>query len=101
MEQQIILSIPLDEFEIILKGWILEVLKEFKESESSAKSFLPELLTRKQTASYLGITLVTLWKWSKEGKIQSYEIQGCPRYKRDEILKLVKEVKNLKYKRER
>ena len=101
MEQQIILSISLDEFEIILKGWIFEVLKEFKESESSAKTRLPELLTRKQTARFLGVSMVTLWKWSKEGKIQSYQIQGCPRYKRDEILKAIKEVKNLKYKRER
>ena len=101
MQNQILLSIPLDEFEAIQKGWIKDVLNEINQADSLAKTNLPELLTRKQTADYLGISLVSLYYWTKEGKLQSYKISGRIRYKRDEILKAVQVVKNLKYKRVR
>jgi len=101
MEKQILLSVPLDEFKLLVMGWILESLKEFKQNESSLGKDLPLLLTRKQTANFLGISLVTLDNWTKDGKIQSYTIADHKRFKRDEVLKAIKEVKNLKYKRGR
>jgi excisionase family DNA binding protein len=101
MENQILFSISLDEFEALQKNWIKDVLNEVNQNEASVKSELPELLTRKLTAKYLGISLVSLYHWTKEGKLQSYKISGRIRYKRDEILKAIREVKNLKYKRVR
>ena len=101
MENQILLSISLGEFETLQKNWIKDVLTEINNGETSGKSDIPELLTRKQTAKYLGISLVSLYHWTKEGKLQSYKISGRIRYKRNEILKAIQEVKNLKYKRSR
>lgn len=101
MNQQIFFSIPLNELEPIYKGWVRDVLQENNQNEASAKSDLPELLSPKQTASFLGISKVTLWKWTKEGKLQSYQISGRIRYKRDEITKAIQEVKNLKYRRDK
>ena len=65
-------------------------------------SELPEWSTREQVAKYLGVTKPTLWKWSKEGKINSYKIvdSDLVRYKRDDVLQVFQKVKNQKYKRD-
>ena len=100
MTNQIILSIPLNEFEAIQKEWIRDVLNENNQKEIVSKECeLPELSTPTQTAKYLGISKVTLWKYTKAGKLQSYHLSGQIRYKRDEVLKAVQEVKNLKCKK--
>ena len=44
-----------------------------------------ELMTRNQVAEYLKISLVTLWNWTKEGKLKSYSIANKIYYKRHEI----------------
>jgi excisionase family DNA binding protein len=100
MENQIFLSIPLDEFKTIQKNCIKEVMTEINQETSSLKTDLPELLTRKQTAKHLGISLVTLYHWTKDGKLQSYSIGDRIRYKRDEVLQALQQVKSLKYRRD-
>ena len=52
-----------------------------------------EFLTRKQTASILGVSLVTLSEWTKEGKIKGYRIASRVRYKRSEIEKSLLSIK--------
>ena len=42
-------------------------------------------LTRKQTSKLLGVSLVTLSEWTKEGKIKGYRISSRVRFKRHEI----------------
>ena len=44
-----------------------------------------EYLTRKQTSTLLGVSLVTLSEWTKEGKVKGYRIGSRIRYKRHEI----------------
>lgn len=44
-----------------------------------------EFLTRKQTSTILGISLVTLNEWTKEGKVKGYRIGSRVRYKRNEV----------------
>lgn len=44
-----------------------------------------EFLTRKQTSTILGVSLVTLSEWTKEGKVKGYRIGSRVRYKRNEI----------------
>ena len=57
------------------------------------------LLTRKEVAEKLRITLVTVDKYSKAGLLQSYRIGGQIRYKSNEIDKAFEVVKNAKYRR--
>lgn len=45
-----------------------------------------ELLTRKQTAKLLGITLPTLRKYTCDGLIPGYRIGTRVRYKRSEVI---------------
>lgn len=44
-----------------------------------------ELLTRKEAAILLGISLPTLADWTKTGKVKGYRIASRIRYKRHEI----------------
>ena len=44
-----------------------------------------EYLTRKQTSALLGVSLVTLSEWTKEGKVKGYRIGSRIRFKRHEI----------------
>ena len=45
-----------------------------------------ELLSRKEAAKLLKITLSTLWSWTNSGKLKSYGIANRVYYKRNEIL---------------
>jgi excisionase family DNA binding protein len=46
-----------------------------------------ELLTRKETAKMLSVSLVTLGDWNKKNIIQSYRIGNLVRYKKSDVLK--------------
>ena len=59
----------------------------------------PELLTRKQTAQILGISLVTLNEWTKNGIIPAKRIGGSVRYEKQPVYDSLKDIKTLKYRR--
>jgi hypothetical protein len=44
-----------------------------------------EYLSRKETAQFLSISLVTLSEWTKTGIVQGYRIASRVRYKRQEL----------------
>ncbi len=44
-----------------------------------------ELLTRREAANLLGVSLPTLAEWTKTGKVKGYRIASRIRYKRHEI----------------
>lgn len=44
-----------------------------------------ELLTRRQAAEILGVSLPSLNTWTKQGKIKGYKISSRVRYKREDI----------------
>ena len=46
-----------------------------------------KLLTRKETAKMLSVSLVTLCDWEKKNIIQSYRIGNLVRYKKHDIIK--------------
>lgn len=46
-----------------------------------------KLLTRKETAKMLSVSLVTLCDWEKKNIIQSYRIGNLVRYKKSDIIK--------------
>jgi excisionase family DNA binding protein len=59
----------------------------------------PRFITRQDTAKLLGVSLVTIDKWSNEGYLKKYRIGGRIRFKAAEVQKALSEVKDLKYKR--
>lgn len=56
-----------------------------------------KLLTRKETAEKLKISLPTLNDWSKRGLLKSYIIGGRVLYKANEIEQSLHQVKTVKY----
>ncbi len=59
----------------------------------------PELITRKETAQILGISLVTLNEWTKTGVIPAQRIGTRVRYRKTDIYNSLKDVETLKYRR--
>ena len=59
----------------------------------------PELLTRKQTAKFYGISLPTLNEWTKNGTVPAKRIGGSVRYEKQVVLNSLNDMKTLKYRR--
>jgi len=58
-----------------------------------------ELLTRKEVAKLLRVSLPTLHDWTKRGVIKAYRIEGKVYYKRSEIEESLTEIQAQKYSR--
>lgn len=52
-----------------------------------------DLLTPKESAKLLRISIPTLWRWQKKGKVKCYGIAGSRYYKRSELLESLTELK--------
>lgn len=59
----------------------------------------PEFLTRRETAKILGISLVTLNEWTKNGTIPAKRIGTRIRYDKQQVYDSLKDIKTLKYRR--
>lgn len=82
-----------------LRGFINEAVKEaIKDIQPPASTTQSEtLLTRKETADKLKISLVTLNDWTKRGLLQSYLIGGRVLYKDSEIEASLYKTQTVKY----
>ena len=63
-----------------VKSLFNDLLKEFPTPNND------ELLTREQTCNFLQIDVVTLWRWSKAGKVVSYGIGNRRYFKKSELM---------------
>lgn len=71
----------------ILNGF-KDILKEHGELSKDSEI----LLTREETAEMLSISLVTLWKYTKDNLVPAYRIGTKVRYKKSEILLALKKM---------
>lgn len=71
----------------ILRGFE-DILKKQKNTSKDDEV----LLTRENTAEMLSISLVTLWKYTKDDIIPAYRIGTKVRYKKSEILLALKQM---------
>ena len=95
--QNIIFSIPEPEFKTMIQDAVLSVLNGIEPKQQTQTT--PELLTRNETAKYLGVSLPTLNDWTKNGIIQGYRIAGRVRYKLPDIEKSLLKIDSIKYRR--
>jgi excisionase family DNA binding protein len=51
-----------------------------------------ELLTRKDAAKYLGISLTTLWQWTNDGIVTGHRIAARVRYKKSELEQALRQI---------
>ncbi|VBB48196.1 conserved hypothetical protein [uncultured Paludibacter sp.] len=98
MEQILLNGISFEQLENSLRTIVAdEISKQTAKSEPTDN--LPDLLTRKQTSAYLGISLPTLNEWTKSGVISAKRIGNRVRYEKQVVLNSLKDVETLKYRR--
>ena len=100
MNNSVLITIPLNEFEEIQKNWLREVLKEINPQERTQQSKKETYGTRKEVAKELKISLPTLNDFTKKGIIKAYRIGGRVLYSWEEIYKSLQEIKSQKYRRD-
>ena len=97
MEKEIVLTSQenlRDLISEIVRGELTTFFCKEKKSEN-------HYLTRKQVAEMLGISLVTLSSWTKEGIIKAVRIGNSVRYKMEDVEQALQDIKSVKYMRNR
>lgn len=77
-------NISIDEITALIADKLLSKIVVYIDNYASKEN--DELLTRKETANYLKVTLSTLWSWSNKGLIKSCSIGNRVYYKKQDIL---------------
>lgn len=88
MKQVIISGFTIEEFE----DRLISRLKNELRTPSNAKDNKEpeEFLTAKQVSKLLGVSLVSIHKWKKQGKLKFYRFGSRVRFKKSEILQVEK-----------
>jgi hypothetical protein len=69
---------------------MIAIRQELKDLKAEAPAPADEeLLTKKQACDFLKVTPTTLWRWHKEGKIETYGIGKIRYYKKADLLNLL------------
>ena len=85
MEDIILHSTPLDKIREIVREEMRKGFEEHFNSTPNNKQPTSKYWTRTKTAEELNITLPTLRKWTKSGKLKGHKIEGRVYYKPEEI----------------
>ena len=100
MQNEIILNgISFEQLENSLKTIVQNEVQKIVSGLTTAPETSPELITRKETAVILGISLPTLNEWTKNGTIPAQRIGTRIRYKRTDVYNSLKDVETLKYRK--
>jgi len=70
----------------------VEMINNGKEEQPHQSTDETDLLTPKETADLLRISIPTLWRWQKKGKLKCYGIAGTRYYKRSEVVESLTEL---------
>lgn len=95
MENLILSTLPLEQLRSeISEDVFKKIAKLIQSTQQPAKE--TELLTRKEAAKLLGVSLPTILDWTKTGKITGYRIASRIRYKKAEIENSLSQIKTRK-----
>ncbi len=101
--EQVLFSINLRDFEALQRQWMREEAAKAIEAAlpqiQGEFSDLPELMTRKQAAAVIGVSLGTLDSWAKEGRLTKVRAGGIVRFRKDELLANFKSLRDSRYQR--
>jgi len=100
MQNEIILNgISFEQLENSIKTIVQNEVQKIVLGLTPAPEPVPELITRKETAQILGISLPTLNDWTKTGIIPAQRIGTRVRYHRTSVYASLKDIETLKYRR--
>ncbi|SHM26533.1 DNA binding domain-containing protein, excisionase family [Chitinophaga jiangningensis] len=93
----ILTALPLDQLRQLIADTLKSELSQLLEQKPNDTK--EELITRKEAAKLLGISLPTLLDFTKTGKITGYRIGTRVRYKRRELIESLKQIQAAKSQR--
>jgi excisionase family DNA binding protein len=99
MNEILLNGISLDQLQESIKTIVSAELKNAVSELSTKREIEPELITRKETAEILGVSLPTLHEWTKKGVLPAKRIGSRIRYERTAVYDALKSVEPLKYRR--
>lgn len=100
MQAQILINgISFDDFQNTIQTIVSNEVQKAVDLLTPPKNDSPQLLTRKQTAEILGVSLPTLHEWTKSGVLPAKRIGGSVRYEKHVVEESLKDIKTIKYRR--
>lgn len=90
--------IPLEQLKTVISDTVRAELSRQLDSIKGPKEDT-ELLTRKEAARFLGVSLPTLLDFTKSGKVTGYRIGTRVRYKRGELEQSLRQIQSANIKR--
>jgi len=93
MNDLILSSISLEQFKTEISQSLKQELENHFRTVTTPKPET-ELITRKQAASMLGVSLPTLLDWTKTGRVIGYRIATRVRYKKSELETSLTQIKH-------
>ncbi|MDD4991712.1 MAG: helix-turn-helix domain-containing protein [Paludibacter sp.] len=100
MQTEIILSgISNEQLQDSIRNTVRSEFEKLLSGLTTTPEPAPELITRKETAEILGVSLPTLSEWTKNGTIPAQRIGTRVRYNRANVYASLKNVETLKYRR--
>lgn len=100
MSNEIILSgISFEQLQDSFRTIVHSEVQKIVSGLTPAPEPAPELITRRETALILGISLPTLNEWTKNGTLPAQRIGTRVRYQRANVYASLKDIETLKYRR--
>ncbi|SEW27094.1 helix-turn-helix domain-containing protein [Chitinophaga arvensicola] len=97
MDNVLLTVLPIEQLRTFISEAVgCEFSKRFADVQPENQS--PELLTRKEAAKLLSISLPTLLDFTKSGKITGYRLGTRVRYKRSELEQSLTQIQSVKSK---
>ncbi len=94
MNDKYILISTKDEFKEFIAETVKEQLVEFFNKGKAPDN---RLLSRKEVAKLLGISLPTLHRWTMDGTIKAFRVGRSVRYKMSGVEDALKNIQSIKY----
>ena len=82
-----------NELTALLRAALREELTSLLPPTSDPFSGYPDLLSRKETANLLGISVATVDNWTREGRLVKHIMGPVVRFKKDEVLSSLETLK--------
>lgn len=74
IDRIVLLSIPIEELKEIIGQVVEEKLREFSSNLSYKKPPEKEFLTRQEVCQMLQVNSVTLWRYTREGRLKQHRV---------------------------
>ena len=82
--EKMLFTLTADDLTRIIEGVFDAKLAPLKEAITKGEE-LPELMTRRQVAQYLAVTVQSIDNFTRQGLLKKHYLNGLPRFKREEV----------------